>query len=67
MTWDGRWKLENAVIGPVPHRKGGPPIWMGGITPGAMQRGARYFDGWFPIWPSPGRLSSASSGERFSR
>jgi probable F420-dependent oxidoreductase len=53
VTWDGRWRLENAVIGPVPHRKGGPPIWMGGNTPGAMQRAARYFDGWFPIWPSP--------------
>jgi len=25
VTWDGRWRLENAVIGPVPHRKGGPP------------------------------------------
>jgi alkanesulfonate monooxygenase SsuD/methylene tetrahydromethanopterin reductase-like flavin-dependent oxidoreductase (luciferase family) len=53
VTWDGRWRLENAVIGPVPHRKGGPPIWMGGNTPGAMQRAARYFDGWFPISPSP--------------
>jgi alkanesulfonate monooxygenase SsuD/methylene tetrahydromethanopterin reductase-like flavin-dependent oxidoreductase (luciferase family) len=53
VTWEGRWRLENAVIGPVPHRKGGPPIWMGGNTPGAMQRAARYFDGWFPIWPSP--------------
>jgi alkanesulfonate monooxygenase SsuD/methylene tetrahydromethanopterin reductase-like flavin-dependent oxidoreductase (luciferase family) len=53
VTWDGRWRLENAVIGPVSHRKGGPPIWMGGNTPGAMQRAALYFDGWFPIWPSP--------------
>ncbi len=53
VTWDGRWRLENAVIGPVPHRKGGPPIWMGGNTPGAMQRAARTFDGWFPISPSP--------------
>jgi alkanesulfonate monooxygenase SsuD/methylene tetrahydromethanopterin reductase-like flavin-dependent oxidoreductase (luciferase family) len=53
VTWDGRWRLENAVIGPVPHRKGGPPIWMGGNTPGAMQRAARNFEGWFPISPSP--------------
>jgi alkanesulfonate monooxygenase SsuD/methylene tetrahydromethanopterin reductase-like flavin-dependent oxidoreductase (luciferase family) len=53
VTWDGRWRLENAVIGPVPHRKGGPPIWMGGDSPGAMQRAARYFDGWFPISASP--------------
>ena len=53
VTWDGRWRLENAVIGPVPHRKGGPPIWMGGDSPGAMQRAARYFDGWFPISAPP--------------
>ncbi len=53
VSWAGRWQLENVVIGPVPHRKGGPPIWMGGNTPGAMQRAARYFDGWFPISPSP--------------
>jgi probable F420-dependent oxidoreductase len=53
VTWDGRWQLKNAVIGPVPHRKGGPPIWMGGNTSGAMQRAARHFEGWFPISPSP--------------
>ena len=53
VTWDGRWRLENAVIGPLPHREGGPPIWMGGDSPGAMRRAARYFDGWFPISASP--------------
>jgi len=53
VTWDGRWRLDNVIIGPVPHRKGGPPIWMGGNTPGAMHRAARHFDGWFPISPSP--------------
>lgn len=53
VTWDGRWRIESASIGPIPYRKGGPPIWMGGNTPGAMQRAARYFDGWFPIYPSP--------------
>jgi probable F420-dependent oxidoreductase len=53
VTWDGRWQLKDAMVGPVPHRKGGPPIWMGGNTPGAMQRAARDFDGWFPISPSP--------------
>jgi alkanesulfonate monooxygenase SsuD/methylene tetrahydromethanopterin reductase-like flavin-dependent oxidoreductase (luciferase family) len=26
---------------------------MGGNTPGAMQRAARHFDGWFPISPAP--------------
>lgn len=57
VTWQGRWTLENVTIGPVPHRPGGPPIWMGGNTPGAMQRAARHFDGWFPIAPSPERFA----------
>jgi alkanesulfonate monooxygenase SsuD/methylene tetrahydromethanopterin reductase-like flavin-dependent oxidoreductase (luciferase family) len=26
---------------------------MGGNTAGAMQRAARFFEGWLPIWPSP--------------
>src|SRR5947207_6571098 len=26
---DGRWKLTGAVLGPTPHRPGGPPIWIG--------------------------------------
>lgn len=58
VTWEGRWRIENATIGPAPYRKGGPPIWMGGNTPGAMQRAARYFDGWFPIYPSPERFAA---------
>lgn len=54
VTWNGRWSLREQTIGPVPYRKGGPPIWMGGDSPGAMQRAALYYDGWFPIRPSPG-------------
>ncbi|HUB95309.1 MAG TPA: LLM class flavin-dependent oxidoreductase [Stellaceae bacterium] len=57
VSWDGRWHLENIVLGPTPHRTGGPPIWMGGNTTGAMERAARVFDGWFPISPSPERLA----------
>jgi len=53
VTWEGRWSLDKATIGPVPHRKGGPPIWMGGSSQGAMQRAAHHFDGWIPIAPSP--------------
>src|SRR6266436_3085292 len=29
VDWDGRWKLKAAVLGPTPHRSGGPPIWIG--------------------------------------
>src|SRR3984893_8279563 len=30
VDWDGRWKVESGVLGPTPHRPGGPPIWIGG-------------------------------------
>ena len=26
VDWEGRWKLKAAVLGPTPHRPGGPPI-----------------------------------------
>ena len=27
MDWDGRWTVRQGVLGPTPHRPGGPPIW----------------------------------------
>ena len=51
VDWDGRWKVEQGVIGPTPHRNGGPPVWGGGAVPGALKRVARNFDGWFPTGP----------------
>ncbi|MDB3952601.1 LLM class flavin-dependent oxidoreductase [Alphaproteobacteria bacterium] len=51
VDWDGRWKVEQGVVGPVPYRKGGPPIWGGGAVPGALKRVAKNFDGWFPTGP----------------
>ncbi len=52
VTWDGRWTLENAVLGPKPFTAGGPPIWGGGSAAGALKRAAKYFDGWYPSGPS---------------
>jgi alkanesulfonate monooxygenase SsuD/methylene tetrahydromethanopterin reductase-like flavin-dependent oxidoreductase (luciferase family) len=56
VDWDGRWHVEKGVIGPTPHRPGGPPIWGGGSVPGALQRAARHFDGWFPSGPDSQRF-----------
>src|SRR5947207_3117044 len=32
VSWNGRWVVDNATLGPVPHRPGGPPIWRGGVA-----------------------------------
>jgi alkanesulfonate monooxygenase SsuD/methylene tetrahydromethanopterin reductase-like flavin-dependent oxidoreductase (luciferase family) len=51
VDWDGRWHVERGVLGPTPHQPGGPPIWGGGSAPAALERAARFFDGWFPTGP----------------
>jgi alkanesulfonate monooxygenase SsuD/methylene tetrahydromethanopterin reductase-like flavin-dependent oxidoreductase (luciferase family) len=47
VDWDGRWRVEKGVLGPTPHRAGGPPIWLAGSVRPAFERAARHFDGWF--------------------
>ena len=51
VDWNGRWTLRGAVLGPHPHRPGGPPIWGAGSHPNALRRAGRSMDGWLPIWP----------------
>ncbi len=55
VTWNGRWAVEEATLGPVPHRPGGPPIWIGGMVRASLERVGRLYDGWFPNSPDPGR------------
>ncbi len=52
VDWDGRWKVEGGVLGPTPHRPGGPPIWGGGSAEASLRRAGRNFDGWFPTGPN---------------
>ena len=52
VDWNGRWKVERGALGPIPHRAGGPPIWIGGSLPASLKRAGRYFEGWLPIAPS---------------
>src|SRR2546430_13252871 len=51
VDWNGRWKVEHAVLGPTPHRPGGPPIWIGGAVAPRPDRAGRFFDGW--LSPAP--------------
>lgn len=52
VTWDGRWKMKDAVLGPTPHRPGGPPLWIAGAVAAARARAGKHFDGWFPNSPA---------------
>jgi alkanesulfonate monooxygenase SsuD/methylene tetrahydromethanopterin reductase-like flavin-dependent oxidoreductase (luciferase family) len=49
---EGRWTVKQGVLGPTPHRPGGPPIWIGGSVKPARERTGRLFDGWFPNAPA---------------
>src|ERR1700749_5148299 len=37
VDWDGRWQTTQAVVGPTPHRPGGPPLWIGGNLAGSLE------------------------------
>lgn len=51
VDWEGRWTVTHGALAPVPHRPGGPPLWIGGNLPASLERAGRWFDGWFPIAP----------------
>ncbi|SNR40479.1 LLM class flavin-dependent oxidoreductase [Actinomadura mexicana] len=81
--WRALWSGERAFHGKVLHfdelpestrsyRPGGPPIWLGGASPSALERAGRLYDGWLPYPPDPADyragsasvLSSAASADR---
>jgi probable F420-dependent oxidoreductase len=53
VSWNGRWVLDDVTLGPVPHRPGGPPIWIGGMVRASLERVGRLYDGWSPNAPDP--------------
>jgi probable F420-dependent oxidoreductase len=53
VDWDGRWHMRGATVGPLPHRPGGPPIWIGGNRPASLERVGKSCDGWFPNIATP--------------
>jgi alkanesulfonate monooxygenase SsuD/methylene tetrahydromethanopterin reductase-like flavin-dependent oxidoreductase (luciferase family) len=40
VDWEGRWPVKDGVLGPTPHRPGGPPIWLAGSVRPAFERAA---------------------------
>jgi alkanesulfonate monooxygenase SsuD/methylene tetrahydromethanopterin reductase-like flavin-dependent oxidoreductase (luciferase family) len=57
VDWDGRWPVRAGMLGPTPHRPGGPPIWMAGSVRPAFERAGKHFDGWFANEASLARWS----------
>ena len=50
VSFDGAfYHLENAYFYPDPEGDG-PPVWVGGASQPALNRAARYGDGWMPFW-----------------
>ena len=47
--YHGQFHRLDAVSMPPNPPEGGPPIWIGGNTPGAIQRAAQYGSGWLPF------------------
>jgi probable F420-dependent oxidoreductase len=58
VDWDGRWPVQGSVLAPMPHRPGGPPIWIGGNAAASLERVGKWFDGWFPNAPDPATFAS---------
>jgi probable F420-dependent oxidoreductase len=43
-----RWKATDVGLKPRPVQSPRPPIWVGGSSPAALRRAARFGDGWLP-------------------
>ena len=53
-TFHGKfYQFEALHCLPHPVQKPHPPIWIGGHSPAALRRAARYGDGWHPVGANP--------------
>ncbi len=63
VTATGSWgALEDTVLDPAPGRP--PPIWIGGRTPAAQRRAARFGDVWLPYLTTPDRYAASLAAVR---
>lgn len=49
------YQVDDVTLNPAPTQKPHPPIWVGGRQEAAMERAARFGDGWFPYMLNPER------------
>ncbi len=60
VTYQGRYTtLENFSLKPLPIQKPRPPIWISGRADAAMDRAAKYADGWLPYMYTPEQLAES--------
>ncbi|MDA8342010.1 MAG: TIGR03619 family F420-dependent LLM class oxidoreductase [Actinomycetota bacterium] len=54
-----RWPAAGVGLRPRPARTPRPPIWVGGSSPAALRRTARFADGWLPqtVGPNAGLVA----------
>ena len=51
------WRVEGAVLAPVPIQKPGPPVWIAAMGPAALAAAARCADGWEASYVSPAEFA----------
>jgi len=55
LTFKGKYyEVNNAQLTPEPIQKPRPPLWVGGFTPPAIRRAAKYADGYIGTGPLKG-------------
>jgi len=62
ISFSGRYtNFREMLFEPKPARRGGPPIWVGGMTDPSLRRVARMADGWLPWAVSKEELEEGAS------
>ena len=57
-TWRDVWQRPGDDGMPKPFRPAGPPLWLAGGGPKALERAGQWFDGWLPYPPTPGEYAA---------
>lgn len=58
------YRVTRAVMDPPPLQPGGPPLWVAGNSPQALQRALFYADGWHPNARAPEWLAAMLDAQR---